>query len=159
MDVLELVLFVLEITPVNNCLKFCKYVQLQSFVTKEIIYQSKKNTQKRIRSSYTLTGTVLLKCFPILHSFIFVCISTFHYEFLSLESKPQIFLDHLLREYFVVNLDNVPVEYEEGNDGADTGEATITLLCLITYIQYLIIQMKKANLAVLSLTLSQFFIL
>jgi len=52
----------------------------------------------------------------------------------------------------VVNLDNVPVEYEEGNDGADTGEATITLLCLITYIQYLIIQMKKANLAVLSLT-------
>jgi len=52
----------------------------------------------------------------------------------------------------VVNLDNVPVEYEEGNDGADTGEATITLLCLIAYIQYLIIQMKKANLAVLSLT-------
>ena len=69
------------------------------------------------------------------------------------------FLTIRYREYFVVNLDNVPAEYEEGNDGADTGEVTITFLCLITYIHHLIIQMKKANLAVLSLTLSEFFIL
>ena len=69
------------------------------------------------------------------------------------------FLTIRYREYFVVNLDNVPAEYEEGNDGADTGEVTITLLCLITYIHHLIIQMKKANLAVLSLTLSEFFML
>ena len=34
----------------------------------------------------------------------------------------------LFRDYFVVDLSDFPNEYEEGTDGADTGEETATML-------------------------------